>query len=75
MLVAVLAAWVATSLWVGLDAARRVWTQPVRPDSAWLPRPDRPWQWVLAVLVLWPVVFPIYVYRRAHVPLKPSAHS
>ena len=70
MLFAIVSAWLVTTGWVAIDASRFEWTQPVKPDGFRLPPFNRPLKWLLGSLLLWPIVFPVYVYRRANAPLK-----
>ena len=53
---------VATSIWVGIDASSRDWS-----ESSFA---DRPWKWVVGSLLLWIVVFPVYLAKRGRVPSK-----
>jgi hypothetical protein len=73
MLLSIVGAWIATTLWVALDAPRRVWSRPVQPDGLRLPRLRRSWTWALATFLAWPIAFPMYVYQRANAPLRPPS--
>lgn len=68
---AALVAWFVSCVWVFLDASVRVWTNPALTEGFHWPRLDRPWKWVVAVVLLWPVMFPAYVYKRVYAPRKP----
>lgn len=65
-----MAAWLGTTTWVALDSMRRAWPTLVRADGTKVTLLNRPWKWALATLVLWPLVFPMYLYRRVYAPLK-----
>jgi hypothetical protein len=53
---------VASAIWVGVDASHRDFTGSsfARTTS----------HWVIGTLLLWIVVFPVYLAKRGHVPLK-----
>ena len=53
---------VATSIWVGIDASSRDWS-----ESSFA---DRSWKWVVGSLVLWIVVFPVYLAKHGKAPSK-----
>lgn len=53
---------IGTSIWVGVDAGGRDWSNSTFAKS--------PAAWVLGCLLLWIVVFPIYLVQRSSVPLK-----
>ena len=54
---------IVTTLWVAYDASQRDW----RSSSF----ANRAWKWVAGSLLLWIVVFPVYLFKRGSVPLKP----
>jgi len=54
----------ASLIWVGMDSDRRDWTQAGRFA------PDRPWMWILAMVLFWPLVFPFYTIARRWAPLR-----
>ena len=70
MEIAAVAIWITTTIWVGLDSLRREWPTLVRPDGARATTLDRSWRWTLATLLGWPIVFPMYLYRRVHAPVR-----
>jgi hypothetical protein len=53
---------IGTSIWVGVDASGRDWSDSKVSKS--------PVGWVLGCLLLWIVFFPIYLVQRSNVPLK-----
>jgi hypothetical protein len=53
---------IGTTIWVGFDANDRDWTNE--------PFCKGPWQWMLASLLLWIVVFPIYLVKRRHAEIR-----
>jgi hypothetical protein len=53
---------VGTAVWVGVDASQRDFS---RSSFA-----SKTWHWVVGTLLLWIVVFPVYLAKRGHVPLK-----
>jgi hypothetical protein len=73
MVVAAVAIWISTTIWVGLDSLRREWPTLVRADGSRVTLLDRSWRWMLATLLCWPVIFPTYLYRRVHAPVKVPA--
>lgn len=53
---------IGSTIWVGVDASGRDFSQSgVARSTA---------GWVLGSLLLWLVVFPLYIAQRSHVPLK-----
>jgi hypothetical protein len=54
---------VCTAVWVGFDAPKRDW--PGKPTSTAL--------WVIGILLLWIVIFPIYLYQRGKTTEKGAA--
>ncbi len=70
MVIAAAAIWIGTTVWVGLDSLRREWPTLVQADGSKVTLLDRSWRWTLATLVFWPVMFPTYLYRRVHAPVK-----
>ena len=56
---------VSATVWLGLDARKRDWSES---RSRWGARNTT--TWVIASLLLWIVVFPIYLTQRGRVPLK-----
>jgi hypothetical protein len=52
----------ATTVWVGVDASGRDWSADRFANSTT--------KWVIGMLLLWIVVFPVYVARRGRAPLK-----
>jgi hypothetical protein len=52
----------ATTVWVGVDASGRDWSGDRFANSTT--------KWVISVLLLWIVVFPVYVARRGRASLK-----
>jgi hypothetical protein len=53
---------VATTVWVGVDASGRDWSGDGFAKSATT--------WVVGMLLLWIVVFPVYLARRGRAPHK-----
>jgi hypothetical protein len=53
---------VATTIWVGVDASHRDWS-----DGSFA---DKTWKWVVGSLLLWIVVFPVYLVKRGSAPRK-----
>jgi hypothetical protein len=53
---------VATTIWVGVDASGRDWSNQGFANATW--------KWVVGLLLLWIVAFPIYLVQRNRVPLK-----
>jgi hypothetical protein len=53
---------IGTTIWVGIDASQREWSDGFSPAA-----------WVLGVLLLWILVFPYYLVRRGKAPLKGSS--
>ena len=53
---------VGTTIWLGVDASRRDWS-----DSGFAKSTT---QWVIGSLLLWIVVFPVYLAKRGSAPLK-----
>jgi len=51
-----------TTIWIGVDASGRDWS-----DSSFA---DKPWKWVVGSLLLWIVVFPVYLFKRNAAPHK-----
>jgi uncharacterized membrane protein YdcZ (DUF606 family) len=51
-----------STIWVGTDANKR--------DFSGSSFASETWHWVLGTLGLWFVVFPLYLAKRGHVPLK-----
>lgn len=56
---------VGTAVWVGVDASNRDFS---RSSFA-----SKTWHWVVGTLLLWIVVFPVYLAKRGHAPLKARA--
>jgi hypothetical protein len=54
---------VATTIWVGVDASRRDWSDHGFANATW--------KWIVGLLLLWIVAFPIYLVQRNRVPAKP----
>jgi hypothetical protein len=52
---------VGTTIWIGIDASQREWSDGSGTAA-----------WVLGALLLWIVVFPYYLVRRSKAPLKGS---
>lgn len=52
----------ATTAWMGVDAAKRDWSGSTFANATW--------QWVLGGLGLWIVAFPVYLVLRGRAPLK-----
>lgn len=53
---------VGSTVWLGVDASKRDWTEHKFASSTW--------RWVVGSLGLWIVVFPVYLIHRGRVPLK-----
>jgi len=53
---------VATTVWVGVDASGRDWSNSSFADTTW--------KWVAGSLLLWIVVFPVYLVKRGAAPRK-----
>ncbi len=70
MEVAAVAIWVGTTIWVGIDSLRREWPTLVQADGSKVTVLDRSWRWTLATLLCWPIMFPTYLYRRVHAPVR-----
>jgi hypothetical protein len=51
---------VCTTIWVGFDATGRNWS----------PTQTKPVTWVIGCVLLWIVVFPLYLFKRRHAPVK-----
>jgi heme/copper-type cytochrome/quinol oxidase subunit 2 len=49
-----------TTVWVAVDANKRDWSQGTSPTT-----------WVIGMLLLWIVVFPVYLAKRGQAPVKP----
>lgn len=56
---------VTATIWLGFDARKRDWSES---RSRWGARNTT--TWVIASLLLWIVVFPIYLAQRGRIPLK-----
>jgi hypothetical protein len=54
-----------TIIWAGVDASKRDFTQGKFLTSSTA-------AWVLGMILLWIVVFPVYVAQRGRAPLKTS---
>jgi hypothetical protein len=52
----------ASAVWVGVDASGRDWSGDRFANGAT--------KWVIGVLLLWIMVFPVYLGRRGRAPLK-----
>jgi hypothetical protein len=53
---------VASTIWVGVDAGRRDWSGDRFADT--------PTKWVLGMVLFWIIVFPVYLARRGNAPQK-----
>ena len=53
---------IATTVWLGVDASQRDWSQSSFAKSTGM--------WIFGSLALWIVVFPVYLVARGRVPLK-----
>ena len=53
---------VGSAVWVGADASHR--------DFSGSSFASKTWHWVVGILLLWIVVFPVYLAKRGHAPLK-----
>jgi hypothetical protein len=53
---------VGTTVWVGVDASKRDWSNSGFAKSTT--------QWVIGSLLLWIIVFPVYLGKRGSAPLK-----
>jgi hypothetical protein len=53
---------VGTAVWVGVDSSHRDWRSNGFANATW--------KWVIGMLLLWIVVFPVYLAQRGRVPLK-----
>jgi hypothetical protein len=62
MLALLLVIVLGSTIWVGFDAAGRDWSEHRHGHNAV--------EWVLACLLLWIVVFPMYLATRSRAPLK-----
>jgi hypothetical protein len=51
---------VLTTVWVGFDASKRNWGKSG----------TQPFTWVAGCILLWIVVFPLYLFKRRHTPVK-----
>lgn len=56
---------VGTTIWVGVDASGRDWSRDRFANS--------PTKWVIGMLLLWIIVFPVYLARRGQAPRRASA--
>jgi hypothetical protein len=62
MLWLIVLAIVATTIWVGVDASGRDWSGDRFANS--------PTKWIIGMLLLWIIVFPVYLARRGRAPQK-----
>ena len=53
---------VGTTVWVGVDASKRDWRNHGFANATW--------KWVVGMLLLWIVAFPVYLAQRGRVPAK-----
>lgn len=53
---------IGTAIWVVFDAGRHDWSGNRIGNKTW--------QWIVGVLLLWIIVFPLYLFQRRRVPLK-----
>jgi drug/metabolite transporter (DMT)-like permease len=53
----------ATIIWAGVDASRRDWTNGKYMTNSTA-------GWVLGMILLWIVVFPVYIAQRGRAPFK-----
>lgn len=49
-------------VWVGIDARKR--------DFSSSKFANKTWQWVVGALLIWIIVFPVYLFKRRHAPLR-----
>ena len=54
---------VATAVWVGVDASGRDWSGDRFANS--------PTKWIVGMLLLWIIVFPVYLARRGRAGAGP----
>ena len=55
---------VGSAIWVGIDASHR--------DFSGSGFASKTWHWVVGILLLWIVVFPVYLAKRGQAPVKTS---
>ena len=51
-----------TTVWVAVDASQRDWRNHKFANATW--------KWVVGMLLLWIVAFPVYLAQRGRVPVK-----
>jgi len=51
-----------TTIWVGVDASHRDWSRHGFANATW--------KWIVGMLLLWIVAFPVYLPQRRRVPVK-----
>jgi Protein of unknown function (DUF2510) len=56
---------IASAIWVGVDASQRDFSHDRFANATW--------KWVVGCLLLWIVVFPVYLARRGRAPLRRTA--
>ena len=53
---------IGTTVWVAVDANQRDWRNHGFANATW--------KWVVGMLLLWIVAFPVYLAQRVRVPVK-----
>lgn len=51
-----------TTIWVAFDASHRDWRNHRFANATW--------KWIIGMLLLWIVAFPVYLVQRGRVPVK-----